>query len=165
MKFSRLSLFTALILLSPMNHNAIAEELLNIRPVCETPEAVVPSLEIWRNQDEDIFWRLKEIRRLGCDLVLRHVIKLSDGELGVRGVDEIDVLRCGIRGPTPEQEYGLQFFYPITVDPELPYQVCEIEATFSYQGKLRYYTSYVNIRWRGSKATHTPPTKRGAVEN
>lgn len=65
------------------------------------------------------------------------------------GVVKVDVLRCGLRGPTPAHEYWLQFFCPITADPELPYRICEIEVTYSYPGKMRYFTSFLNIRWRG----------------
>lgn len=83
----------------------------------------------------------KEIRRLGCELALRDVMQ--------PGVVKVDVLRCGLRGQTPAHEYWTQVLYPITVDPELPYRICGIESTYSYPVKMRYFTSFLNIRWRG----------------
>jgi len=141
MKFVKLSVFATLISVSPVNHGAIAAELYNTRPICATPEAVMPNHEILNNEDLDEIWRLNEIRRHGCQLVLRDVLQ--------PGFVKVDVLRCGIRGNTPAQEYWAQVYYPITVDPALPYRICEIEATYSDQSKLRYFTSFINIRWHG----------------
>ena len=128
MNLAKSGLFAALISVAPFNHGAMAAELYGIGPVCTTPETVLPGKELWLRQD------FNSLRRLGCRFILTDVLQL-------------EVLRCGIRGPTPEHEVSMQFYYPVVVDPALPYRIREIEASTLYRGTERFFTSFVNIRW------------------